>query len=63
MFMEWSVPIQKLEVSKVHVGPLQKSPKPLTPLAYMDGPFILQNLNILLPPLAVQLYDEQSGKT
>ena len=60
--IEWSVPIQRLEVKKVNVGDLQKSAKPITPLSYIDGPFQLQHLNILLPPLPIKEYDLQSGK-
>lgn len=62
MWMEWSVPIQKLEVSKIKIGLLQKSLKPLTPLSYVDGPFTLHHLNILLPPLTIKEYDSQTGK-
>lgn len=62
MWMEWSIPIQKLEVSKIKTGILQKSLKPLTPLSYVDGPFHLQHLNILLPPLPIKEYDAQTGK-
>ena len=60
--MEWSVPIQRLEIKKVSVGDLQKVPKPITPLSYIDGPFHLQHLNVLLPPLPIKEYDSQSGK-
>lgn len=60
--MEWTIPIQKLEVTKIHVGPLQKSLKPLTPLSYTDGPIVFHNLNLLLPPLLVKDYDAGTGK-
>lgn len=60
--MEWTIPIQKLEVNKIQVGQLQKSLKPLTPLSYTDGPIVFQNLNILLPPLVVKEYDAVTGK-
>lgn len=60
--MEWTIPIQKLEVSKIQVGPLQKSLKPLTPLSYTDGPIVFQNLNLLLPPLTIKEYDHNTGK-
>ena len=62
MWMEWSIPIQKLEVGKVHTAALQQSAKPLSPLNYQDGPFVLQHLNILLPPLPVKEYEAQTGK-
>ncbi len=60
--MEWTIPIQKLEVSKVQVGFVQKNIKPLTPLSYIDGPISFQNLNILLPPLQIKEYDHATGK-
>lgn len=62
MWMEWTIPIQKLEVSKIQFGPLQRSFKPLTPLSYTDGPIVFQNLNLLLPPLQVKEYDSSTGK-
>ena len=62
MWMEWSIPIQKLELSKILPGPLQTTVKALTPLEYRDGPFSLKHLNILLPPLTIREYDAASGK-
>lgn len=62
MWMEWTIPIQKLEVSKIQVQQLQKNMKPLTPLSYTDGPIVFQNLNLLLPPLTVSEYDSSSGR-
>ncbi len=60
--MEWTIPIQKVEVNKIQVGQLQKSVKPLTPLSYTDGPITFQNLNLLLPPLTIKEYDSTTGK-
>lgn len=60
--MEWTIPIQKLEVTKIRVDPLQKNMKPLTPLSYADGPIVFQNLNLLLPPLKIYDYDSTTGK-
>lgn len=62
MWMEWAVPIQKLEVGKVHVGALQGNVKPLTPLSYRDGHYILPHLNLLLPTMTIQEYNPASGK-
>ena len=62
MWMEWTIPIQKLEVNKIQVGQLQKTIKPLTPLSYADGPIVFQNLNVLLPPLPIKEYDSVTGK-
>lgn len=62
MWMEWSIPLQKLEVGKIQAGLLQNSGKPLTPLSYVDGSFALQHVNILLPSLAVKEYDATTGR-
>jgi hypothetical protein len=62
MWMEWTIPIQKLEVSKIQFGSLQRTFKPLTPLSYTDGPIVFQNLNLLLPPLLIKEYDSSTGK-
>ena len=62
MWMEWTIPIQKVELPKIVPGSLQTSGKALTPLEYRDGPFTLKHLNILLPPLLVRDYDSSSGK-
>lgn len=60
--MEWTIPIQKLEIPKIRVGFVQKNLKPLTPISYTDGPISFPNLNILLPALQVKEYDSISGK-
>ena len=62
MWMEWTVPIQKLELAKITPGQLQNTAKPITPLEYKDGQFHLKHLNILLPALTVKEYDTQTGK-
>lgn len=70
--MEWCVPLQKLEVGKVHLGPLYsqqsstlrvlREKKPIAPLGYVDGQTVLPSLNILLPILTVQSYNAQTGR-
>ena len=71
--MEWCVPLQKLEVGKVHLGPLYsqqqitigrpaRDKKPVAPLGYVDGQIVLPSLNILLPLLTVQSYNAQTGR-
>lgn len=60
--MEWTVPIQKLELSKITPGTLQTLMKPLTPLEYRDGFVTMKHLNILLPPLMIRDYDAGTGK-
>jgi len=60
--MEWTIPLQKLEVGKVNVGTFLNGTKPLVPLAYVDGQIHFPALNILLPPLVVKTYEPQTGK-
>ena len=60
--MEWVIPLQKLEVSKVQMGTFMNGPKPLVPLSYADGISLFPSLSILLPHLTVKAYDPQSGK-
>ena len=62
MLMEWTIPIQKVEVSKIQVGSLQRLAKPLSSLSYSDGPMVFQHFNILLAPLCIKDYDTQTGK-
>lgn len=62
MWMEWTIPIQKLEVEKIKVGSFQKTVKPLSPLSYADGQILFQSLNLLLPPLTIKEYDTSSGR-
>ena len=60
--MEWTIPIQKLELSKIIPGSFQNSSKPITPLEYKDATMNFKHLNILLPPLIIKDYDTESGK-
>jgi hypothetical protein len=60
--MEWSIPLQKLEVGKVQIGDIQHSDKSIAPLAYFDGQNIFSYLNIFLPKLKVEEFDVRSGK-
>lgn len=60
--MEWTIPLQKLEVSKVNVGNVRYGEKPMAPLAYFDGPIHMPSMNILLPPLVVKEYEPHTGR-
>ena len=60
--MEWVIPLQKLEVSKVQTGNFINGVKPLTPVYYMDGETHFPSLSILLPSLLVKVYDPNTGK-
>ena len=62
MWMEWTIPIQKLDLSKICPGTFQNSMKPITPLEYKDGFANFKHLNILLPPLSIREYDINTGK-
>jgi hypothetical protein len=60
--MEWTIPLQRLEVSKVNVGTVRYGDKPMAPLAYFDGPIHMPSMNILLPPLVVKEYEPHTGR-
>ena len=60
--MEWSIPLQKLEVSKISIGPFLQGAKPLVPISYVDGELHIPSLSILLPHCTVKQYDPQTGK-
>lgn len=60
--MEWTVPLQKLEVSKVNVGTVRYGEKPMAPLSYADGAIHMPSMNILLPPLIVKEYEPHTGR-
>jgi len=60
--MEWAIPLQKLELGKVQIGNLKNSDKLMVPLAYFDGTNTFNNLNILLPKLKVQEFNDKTGK-
>lgn len=60
--MEWAIPLQKLEVGKIQICPLQDNDKLLVPLAYFDGQNTFPYLNILLPKSKVHTFDPVSGK-
>jgi len=51
--MEWCVPLQKLELGKIHHGGLvtrvNREKKPMVPLSYIDGQVTMPVLTILLP--------------
>ena len=60
--MEWVIPLQRLEVTKVQLGPLIIGPKPLASVSYIDGQTQFPSLSILLPHLVVKSYDSNTGK-
>lgn len=64
--MEWAIPLQKLELSKIRLGSLSIKPnrekKPMVPLAYMDGQMVMPVLTILLPHMTVDSYNSATGR-
>jgi len=60
--MEWVIPLQKLEVSKIQTGGFMNGVKPLAPLYYMDGETQFPSLSLLLPALVVKVYEPNTGK-
>jgi hypothetical protein len=64
--MEWCVPLQKLEISKIRIGNLISKPhrekKPMAPLAYVDGQMVMPVLSILMPHMTIESYNAGTGK-
>lgn len=70
--VELSIPIQALEIGKVHLSSLQilpdRNPKPgvenrpIAPLSYVDSGVILPCLSILLPSLKITRWDPATGR-
>jgi hypothetical protein len=64
--MEWCVPLQKLEVTKIVLGNLQTRPhremKPIAPLGYIDGAMVMPVFTVLLPHLVVDSYNSADGR-
>lgn len=60
--MEWSIPLQKLEVGKIQICEIQHSEKSIVPLAYFDGQNTFPYLNILLPKFKIDIFDAKTGK-
>jgi len=70
--VELSIPIQALEIGKVHLSSLQilpeRNPKPgvenrpIAPLSYVDSGVTLPCLSILLPSLKITRWDPATGR-
>ena len=64
--MEWSVPLQKLEVAKVQLGNIFTKPtqekKPVVLLSYVDGQIVMPVFTVLLPHLTIESYNETNGR-
>jgi len=68
--MEWTIPIQKLELGYINIGHqwthIQRRgdyiQKPMAPLSYFGPQFRLPSLSILFPPLTIIEHNQSSGK-
>jgi hypothetical protein len=60
--MEWTIPLQSFDTSKVRISGLHKSQKPMANLSYADGELQLPALSILLPSLPIKSYDVETGR-
>jgi hypothetical protein len=60
--MEWTIPMQVFDSTKVRISTIIKSHKPMASLSYVDGPVQFPALSLLLPPLTVKSYDTETGK-
>ena len=60
--MEWTIPVQTLDNSKVRISGLHRSQKPMAALSYTDGDLHIPALSILLPNLTVKSYDTETGR-
>ena len=60
--MEWTIPIQTLDTSKVCISTMTKGQKPMAAFSYKDGELQFHSLSVLLPSLVVKSYDMETGK-
>lgn len=60
--MEWTIPLQNLDITKINIGGPTQGSKLISPLGYSDGDATFNSLCILLPNLPVKSYDASSGR-
>ena len=60
--MEWTIPLQTMEISEINIGTPTQGSKLISPLSYSDGDATFMNLCVLLPLLPVKSYDAASGR-
>lgn len=60
--MEWTIPIQTIDISKIQVGQIYNNHKPMAPLSYSDGDLRFPSVALLLPMARIQSYDAATGK-
>jgi len=60
--MEWTIPLQNLDITKICIGKPSQGSKLISPISYADDQTSLYNLSILLPMLPIKSYDATSGR-
>jgi hypothetical protein len=60
--MEWTIPIQTFDTTKVRVSSVNRGQKLMAGFSYLDEDLVFPSLSILLPPLPVKSYDTETGK-
>ena len=60
--MEWTIPLQSFDTSKILVGAPSRGSKLISSLAYSDGDAAFTSVAILLPLLPIKSYDATSGR-
>lgn len=60
--MEWAIPLQNFDISKIHISAPTHGSKIMSPLSYIDGDTKFTTLTILLPILNVKNYDSTTGR-
>jgi hypothetical protein len=60
--MEWTIPIQTVDISKIQIGQIYNNHKPMAPLSYCDGELRFPSVSLLLPMTRIQSYEPATGK-
>lgn len=70
--IEMCIPIQALDINKIHIGPLQTTDvitkngirdlRRIAPLSYQDGSIRMNILNILMPTSTITKWDPTTGR-
>lgn len=64
--LEWCIPLQKLDITKVHLGPLtsrlNREKKPMALLSYKDAHVVMPIVTVLLPHLVIDNYNATNGR-
>ena len=60
--MEWTIPVQSLDIKKVCISNISKGNKPMATLSYLDEDINFPYLSVLLPTLHVKAYEAETGR-